>query len=72
LQRGGKNQVTARDSRQHSAEIDVDVRWRPKAIAPDGAMPGDVPVHPRHGAGHRRYGTPDVPGHCNRYSARGN
>src|SRR5687767_317550 len=58
-----ENQVPAGDSRQHTADVHSDVRRRPKAVAPDGPVPGDVPVNPAHGESHGCDRTPDIPRH---------
>ena len=38
--------VPARHPRQHAVQINQHVRWRPKAVASDTFVPGDVPFPP--------------------------
>ena len=64
VERGGKYQVSAGNARQNAAQMDDYVGRRPKGVASDGAVPGDVPVDAHHGTRHRRRGAPHIPRHA--------
>src|SRR5688500_12600273 len=40
---GADHQPPSGEPTEQAAQVDRHVRWRPKRIASDGAMPGDVP-----------------------------
>ena len=42
--RGGENQIRAGDRGEDAAELNQQVRGSPESVAPDGHVPGDVPV----------------------------
>ena len=70
---GGKDQVAAGQAGQDAAHVDGDVGRSPERIAPDGAVPGDVPLAADHGGGNAEDGTPDVPGYSlNGFGGDGN
>ena len=59
---GCEDQVPRRQSGEHAAGVNRDMRRRPEGVAPDRAVPRDIPVaaHVRRGDGQR--GAPQVPG----------
>ena len=50
---GGENQIRAGDRGENSAELNQEMRGRPERVAPDGHVPGDVPVQAETDRGNR-------------------
>src|ERR1700686_218573 len=67
---GGKDEVPARNARQHAAQMNREVGRRPERVAPDGTVPRDIPMYADHSRGYGGYGAPHVPRH--RGSRNGN
>jgi hypothetical protein len=67
---GAQDQVTARNPGENAAQVNSHVRRRPKRVAADGPVPGDIPVSAN---GHRRdseRGAPNIPGNGTRFRIR--
>ena len=67
-----ERQPSASQAGNESTEISEDVRGRPKGIAADGTVPGNVPMAAHHGKGDGGGAAPDVPRHGFRISGNWN